>query len=337
MLKNDWSIALALFREDGTPIGQLPVDVDWEPAQQWVRHIALCRGANVRARGAAEMRPIWRNATGPALGGFRVAIETDGQPGEVWCDFPSTYFRGLAAALSGPLVESGHLVSGEVFRYIALAHPLPRNGSKSGSAAVVVHEVTPAPAFRASSFDSFRRQAVAIGEAAPDEVPAFAPRRVLDEITTLTRQACPLETGGALIGHLDRDPEAPTVFAVVTAQVPACHTQASAVRLAFTSDTWSDMRRTLEERAQHEVMLGWWHSHPIREWCRQKDCAETHHDQCLLGQDCFSEHDRAVHRTVFPGAHCVALVANDVSEADVRFSVYGWSLGMLRPRALFVM
>jgi len=336
MLKNDWSIALALYKQDGTPIGQLPVEVDWEPANQWVRHLALCRGAIVRQRGVAEVHPLWRRAGGPAIGGFRVTIETDGQPGEISCDFPATYFRSVALALSGPLVDAGHLASGETFRYLALAEPAPSNGPTAASAGFVVQEVTRAPVLRAASFDGLRAGTTVVGEAAADEVPALVPRRVLDEITSFTRRASPLETGGALVGHLNRDAAARTVFSVLTAQLPAEHTEASAVRLAFTADTWSAMRQALETRGRGEVLLGWWHSHPVREWCRQQKCPETTHEACALGHDCFSEHDRAVHRTVFPAAHSVALVANDVSDASVTLSVYGWSLGMLGPRSLYV-
>jgi hypothetical protein len=160
---------------------------------------------------------------------------------------------------------------------------------------------------------------------------------VLDEITALTKQAAPLETGGALVGHLHRDAAARQVFTRVTAQLPAKHTEASAVRLMFTADTWASLRLEIGARRCDELMVGWWHSHPVQEWCRLNQCPEREHDACALAKNIFSEHDRAVHRTVFTGAHTVALVANDVSPAAVRFSVYGWSLGMLQARSVFVL
>jgi hypothetical protein len=337
MLRNRWSFTLALYRESGAPIGQLPIEVDWEPARQWVRHVALCQGASIRERGDEEVRPLWRRTAGPALRGFQVAIDTDGRPGGITCDFPSTYFGVVARALSSPLVEAGHLKAGERFRYMALAYPCPPAASAARATTFAVEDVTPAPRLSEASLDSLRLQSVAIGQPAAGEVPAFAPARVLDEIAALTKQASPLETGGALVGHLHRDAGAGVVFANISAQLPARHTQASAVRLAFTSDTWHDLLQAIDTRGQGELMLGWWHSHPVREWCRQNQCPEIEHDRCAAAMNLFSEHDRAVHRTVFPGAHAVALVANDVSAADVRFSVYGWSLGVLLARGLHVL
>lgn len=336
MLKNNWSIALALFREDGAAIGELPVEVDWEPARQWVRHVALCRGDSIRSGGTAEVQPVWHRAGSPVMRAFQLSFETDPHPGEVSCEFPSTYFSGLARSLSGSLVEAGHLAAGEVFRYVALARPSPPNASRSRAAGFAVEDVTPAPVLQERSLERLRRGAVAIGDAGASEVPSFAPRAVLEEITALTKRASPLETGGALVGRLSRDPNTRIVFSVVTAQIPAEHTAASAVRLAFSSDTWSAMRQTIAKRGRSEVMLGWWHSHPVREWRRQEQWPDHAEDRSSLTGGCFSEHDRAVHRTVFPGAHAIALVASDTSDADVTFSVYGWSLGVLQARGLFV-
>jgi len=337
MLRNHWFFALALYRESGTPIGRLPIDVDWEPARQWARHVALCEGRAILARADEEVRPIWRREAGPTLRGFQMSIDTDGSPGGITCDFPSAYFSGAAHALSEPLVEAGHLEEGERFGYIVLAYPSEPSDAPPRATGFAVEDVTPAPALSEASLERLLSRSAAIGRSAPGEVPAFAPAGVLDEITALAKRASPLETGGALVGHLHRDSRARVVFAAVSAQVPARHTQASAVRLAFTSDTWQDLRQTLHTRGRGELMLGWWHSHPVHEWCRRDGCGEAEPDRCAVAVDLFSEHDRAVHRTVFPGAHSIALVASHVSTADVRFSVYGWSLGMLVPRGLHVL
>jgi hypothetical protein len=69
---------------------------------------------------------------------------------------------------------------------------------------------------------------------------------------------------------------------------------------------------------------------------REREKLRQRQEMLASALDLFSEDDCAVHRTVFPGAHTVAVVANDVSAADVTFSAYGWSLGMLQRRALHV-
>ena len=81
-------------------------------------------------------------------------------------------------------------------------------------------------------------------------------------------------------------------------------------------------------------MLGWWHSHPVREWC--KDCAPERQQVCKMASDFFSAHDHALHRTVFPRAYSIALVANDAVMGDVTFSAFGWREGLLESRGFHI-
>jgi hypothetical protein len=55
-----------------------------------------------------------------------------------------------------------------------------------------------------------------------------------------------------------------------------------------------------------------------------------------MSGDFFSAHDHALHRTVFPSAYSIALVANDVATGDVTFSAFGWRDGLLEPRGFHV-
>ena len=337
MLRNPWDYSLAIYREDWTPLAQAKVDPDWEPAREWVRLSALNEGRSLSAPNNGEVRPIWKRGGGTALSGFRVAIETDGHPPEASCIFPAgRYFYEMAQQAAAPLIEAGRLGAGDVFRYLVLATVRRRDADLAGASSFTVRDVTPPPTIMSTSMLPLLGQSVTIGEPAPREAPAFVPQHVLDEIAELTKQAAPLETGGALVGHLHRDPAARQVFTRVTAQLPAKHTEASAVRLMFTADTWASLRHEVGVRGCDELMVGWWHSHPVREWCRLNQCPEREHDACAFSRDIFSEHDRAVHRTVFAGAHSVALVANDVSPPAVRFSAHGWSFGMLQGRSVFV-
>jgi hypothetical protein len=105
---------------------------------------------------------------------------------------------------------------------------------------------------------------------------------------------------------------------------------ATAQRLTFTSDTWTDFRRALELRRRDEIMLGWWHSHPVREWCRK--CPIERQRDCAMRGDFLSEDDRLLHRTIFPRAWGLALVVNDVSFSDPTHSLFGWRLGVIELR-----
>ncbi|MFY9573299.1 MAG: hypothetical protein WAV20_18025, partial [Blastocatellia bacterium] len=57
---------------------------------------------------------------------------------------------------------------------------------------------------------------------------------------------------------------------------------------------------------------------------------------CKMAGDFFSAHDHALHRTVFPSAFSLALVANDIATGDVTFSAFGWREGLLEPRGFYI-
>jgi hypothetical protein len=108
------------------------------------------------------------------------------------------------------------------------------------------------------------------------------------------------------------------------------------MRLAFTSDTWRDLQRDTDARAMGERLVGWWHSHPVADWNASRSRGNSDGDETLALRDCFSEHDSALHRTVFPGSHCIALVANRLAADTVKFSIFGWHRAVLQRRGLFV-
>jgi len=336
MLKNPFDWSLALYAQDWTPLGQAQIDPDWEPAREWVRLLAQSDGRSPAAGDDAEVRPVWHRDNPRVIVGFRVAIAVEGEPREVSCAFPTRYFRQLATHSVAPFVESGCLAAGETFRYLVLATAQRRRSARPVAPPFVVTDATPPPVFVGASMEPLVARALAIGEPAPNEAPAFVSSQVLDEIAELSRHAGALETGGALIGHLCRDAEARRVYTRVTAQLPARHTEASAVSLLFTSETWSGLRDEIARRGKGERLVGWHHSHPVFEWCRLNQCQASDHDGCASDKGIFSEQDRTLHRTVFAAAHSVALVANLVTPSTVRFSAYGWSLGMIQARSVSV-
>ena len=332
---NGYQYVIELFREDDSPLGQASVKVDWGPAEEWARFQAMRRGllgSNETGR-VASIEPLWlREAGEPHLEGFRVSIATGA--GELATDFATSYFKGLATQASSHFIEKGRLQTGERFRFLATAFRQESEKPNGSRFQFTTEEVAPPIAIRDSSLAERMAVAVPHGAICAGDVPVFVPQRVLDEAATLSRQAAAKETGGVLIGHLHRDPSVPDMFVEVTAQIHARHTEADLTKLTFTSETWTEVQAAIDLRRNGEMMLGWWHSHPVREWC--KDCAPERQQVCRMASDFFSAHDHALHRTVFPRAYSIALVANDVATGDVTFSAFGWREGLLESRGFHI-
>ncbi len=336
MMGQAWEFVLAIYRDDGTPVGQFDIDVDWVPADQWVRLLALRRGVTpLHATG--EVQPLRRKRGGPAMIGFRVCMQCEGGGLPVCCEFGNTYFTRAARQLSALLRVQGRLAADERFMFVPLAYlrsesrPTERDAPRFR-----VTDATPPPVVRERTLPPSGIAVVELGETWTADVPMFVQGSVLDEIAALTRRAGGVETGGVLVGDLCRDRTQAEVFGRITAQIPAEGAIATATSLSLSSDTWTAMRRALEARASDEQMLGWWHSHPVRHWCAADGCQRTGHDDCASAAPIFSERDEMVHRTVFPAAHTVALVANEVSDTNVSFAVYGWRMGTLQRRGMHV-
>lgn len=332
---NGYQYVIELFREDDSPLGQASVKVDWGPAEEWARFQAMRQGLlgpNETGR-VASIEPLWlREAGEPHLEGFRVSIATG--EGEVATDFATSYFKGLATQVSSHFIEKGRLQTGERFRFLAAAFRQESEKPNGSRFQFTTEEIAPTIAIRDSSLAEKVAVAVPHGAIYAGDVPVFVPQRVLDEAATLSRQAAAKETGGVLIGHLHRDSSVPDVFVEVTAQIHARHTEADLTKLTFTSETWTEVQAAIDLRRNGEIMLGWWHSHPVREWC--KDCAPERQQVCRMASDFFSAHDQALHRTVFPRAYSIALVANDVATGDVTFSAFGWREGSLESRGFHI-
>lgn len=335
MPANGYQYVIELFREDDSPLGQASVKVDWGPAEEWARFHAMRRGllgSNETGR-VSSIEPLWlRQAGEPHVEGFRVSIATS--EGEVATDFATSYFKSLATQASSHFIEKGRLQTGERFRYLAAAFRQESEKPNGSRFQFTTEEVAPPMAIRDSSLAERVAGAVPHGTICAGDVPAFVPQRVLDEAASLSRQSVAKETGGILIGHLHRDASVPEMFVEVTAQIHARHTEADLTKLTFTSETWTEVQAAIDLRRKGEMMLGWWHSHPVREWC--KDCAPERQQVCKMASDFFSAHDHALHRTVFPRAYSIALVANDAVMGDVTFSAFGWREGLLDSRGFHV-
>lgn len=338
MTDRRYAYAVQVIREDGSAAGQVPIDMDWEPAREWLRILALRQGHAPAEAFTLDstIEPLWHAERGePYLAGFRARAAANGSA-ELCHDFTSAYFGRPCRSASTRLVAEGTLKEGERFRCLPVA--FPRDDEPAGAAPALrlnARPAVPAVPVQLGRLGELLGRSVAHGSAGDgDDIPAFVPRTVLEETGALARAAEAKETGGILVGHLHRDPDVGGLFSHVTAQIPATHAEADRAKLSFTAQVWTDVRAALALRGRGEIMLGWWHSHPVREWC--KDCPEESRSRCALTADFFSDHDRALHRTVFPRAYSLGLVVNDVAVDAPTFSLFGWRSGLIETRGFHV-
>ncbi|MFN7956622.1 MAG: hypothetical protein U0610_33265 [bacterium] len=328
----------SIYREDGTPLGSGPLDVDLDPAFESTWFSAFRAGeldAAVPAS-AARIEPLWHPSAGaPYLEGFRVVVVAPGGAA-IERRFPTSYFEDATRAVAEVLVRDGKLAAGDRYRFFVSAFPRERahpSGEGEGEA-VVVSESPPSLSLVPGRLATFTADAAHVGEGTDGDMPVIVPDRIRAECEELTRRNHGQETGGILIGALRRDCETRQVFADVTAQIPARHTLATATRLTFQPETWTDVRAAIALRGGNEMMVGWWHSHVVYAWgC--KDCPPERQRDCSLARGFLSEHDVALHRTVFPRAWNVALVVTHTAADELRHALFGWRLGRMAKRGFF--
>jgi hypothetical protein len=255
-------------------------------------------------------------------------------------EIPLTYFFRLAQQAAEPSRTNGMLKAGERFRYVVTAfptQPVDQQPERIHTERFAVEAVRQPLQLHPLSLATLATQAQPYGQLHSEEYPVFLPASVLDEIVVLKQQAGSTETGGILIGHLHHDRSLPELFAEVTAQIPARHTQADAMHLTFTAETWTDVQSAVTLRHCNEIMLGWWHTHPVHAWCK---CPRERQQHCPLATEFFSDEDDALHRTVFPRAYSVGLVLSDVPAVTetwtTSWALFGWREGLVQARGFSV-
>lgn len=336
MLKNEYKYVLMMYRGDETVLGQVAVSVDWEPARECAEFEAVRRGIllGCEAKVTSSAHPLWHAKLGePYTEGFSVNVIADGSE-SLSVNFSSSYFKTFASQVSAHFVKEGRLKGGDSFFYVVAAFPQHDEKMETATSGFTVEEIASPLALKETRLSDFASETVEQGEVAAGAMPVFIPQHVLDEAAASSREAETKETGGILVGYLHRDSSLPEVFVEVTAQLPARHTEAELTKLTFTPETWTDVSAALALRHRGEIMLGWWHSHPAREWC--KDCSTDSQRVCKMARDFFSAHDHALHRAVFPKAYSIALVVNDVAFDAPSFSLFAWQDGRLSPRGFHV-
>ena len=336
MLALPYHFALALFRQDATCVGTVPATHDWTLAQEWTRFHYQRRGElPLDANGNASVVPLWDRKLGePYCRGYRVEIaRPGGRP--VNADFPVTHFADVAKAAASLFVERKQLREGERYSYLLVAYPAAEEAPLPGGLGVT--NASPGMPVRNASLEALRTRGEPAGVQDGDDMPVFVSRQVLREAEERTAVERGTETGGILIGMLWRDRTAGEIFAEVTAQIPAEHTQGTQVKLTFTPQTWAAADAALRLRGRGECYLGYWHSHPVREWCKARECTLAKQKFCPLAKDFFSADDEAVMRAAFPRAYSIAIVANDTAFSPLTFSMFGNREGSFQPRGYCVL
>ncbi|MGD0736459.1 MAG: Mov34/MPN/PAD-1 family protein [Terracidiphilus sp.] len=332
-----YRFAIVMYGEDGTNLGTVAAKRDWEPAHEWTRFYFQRRGQlSLDGNGSASaVIPLWEHTLGePYCRGYRVQIQTpNGRP--VASDFPNTHFRDFAATVASRFVAREKLREGEYYTYMVVAHPAPPEPQTTGGLSVT--NASPSVPASDASLTGFLARATPSGVIDIDDMPVFVSRRVLDEVAERTHAEEGTETGGILIGLLGQDINAGEIFAEVTAQIPAEHTSGNNVKLTFTPETWAAADAALRLRRRGEIYLGYWHSHPVRAWCKSRACTLEAQKSCHLAKDFFSADDEAVMRAAFPRAYSVAIVANDTAFTDLTFSMFGNREGITQPRGFYVL
>jgi proteasome lid subunit RPN8/RPN11 len=321
MIQERHQFALELERRDKSPLGQFPVSMDWEPARQWARLVALRAGQQPGLK--ASIEPQWEATVGkPYVDG--VCMRLAG--GSVV--IPLSYFRTAAQQIGQKLVAEKRLTDGELFTYGVVAFPVQND--------------TPRPLFRVEEVEATLPlkparlpAAVEFGTQFPGDLPVVVPQTVLDEAAALTRQAEANEIGGILIGHVCTDDERRDLFVEVTALIPARHALSASTKLTFTAETWTAVDAAIKLRRREEQMLAWFHSHPSKYWCGP-NCSLEARKKCPLSRNFFSAEDCLLHRTVFPMAHCFALVATN-TDAGLNFAMFGWRQGLIAQRGFHIL
>jgi hypothetical protein len=329
--------AVVIFNEDGANVGTIPVVHDFEPTNEWARFFLQRKGhLGVDGNGCAStLIPIFDPKLGePYCRGYRIEVARPGGT-HVAVDFPNTHLREYSAAVASRFVEQKKLREGEIFSYVVVAYPAPRELSRT--AGLKVTNTSPSLPAQDAVLEDFLARAMPSGVIDNEDMPVFVSRRMLDEAATQTHAEAGTETGGILIGKLWRDEAAAEIFVEVTAQIPAEHTNGSNVKLTFTPQTWAAADAAVRLRRQGEIYLGYWHSHPVREWCRTKACTLEAQKNCYLAKDFFSADDEAVMRAAFSRAYNIAIVANDTAFTDLTFSMFGNRKGNTQPRGFYVL
>ena len=331
----------ALSSVRGCPIASVRLDPDFVPAFECAEfeHGIGARDFDERTTThrthASGVEPEWSAGRGrPYVDGLAVRVDCGER-----VVFPLEYLADAVSGAATRLVEAGELDVGQRFAYdIVAVVERARPEAQSDAIDVVALEPTPpiepvelAPLLARAKRGPLTRRAAA-PRAADGPMPIVIAGRVIEEAIAGARASSELETGGILIGKLCRDSDG-TLFAWITAQIPATHTEATRQSLRFTPQTWVDVDAALALRKRGEMTLGWWHSHP--EFCAT--CPPARRTSCPYSAPFFSADDRLLHREVFQKPWNVALLLSFLGEHRPSCNVFAWNRGLIKETGFFTL
>jgi proteasome lid subunit RPN8/RPN11 len=260
-----------------------------------------------------------------------VRIAADGSDA-VCVELPAAFFADLAAVVIAAHRRRGALGEDEETCWRVHALAAADEAEEGATQIEVTAAALPLPVAE-SALDDFVARSTPFGDASALDAPVFVASCVLDEALALAAEADALETGGVLVGRLHRDRGAPELFVEITAQIPARHATARQASFEFTPETWAAAHAAIELRAQNELILGWWHSHP--NFCAR--CPAERWPTCTVARPFFSGEDAHLHRTCFPQAYQQALLVSDLPERRHTAAWFGWRAGEVAVRGFRVL
>ena len=322
--------SVEFYSREGRRLGRRSIEADFSPALEWVWLQGLRRGrlSSDCLVSDGVITPVWNGQIGaPYLEALRVEFASGGVREEL----DLAFLQPFALQASGSLVHEGQLAAEESCHYLVLAFEAEAQAvAPPHTLHLTITHRPPLLPLHPRTLSSIQGRSRHVGRRLAEDLPVFLPESVLQEVKTLAQRAGGQECGGVLLGHLYRDADLPEVFAEVKAQIPAEHVEADAHRLTFTARTWRAVEATIEQRGARELMLGWWHSHPVGSWC--SDCTPEKRRACPLKEGFLSSQDRKLHQTVFPRAYSLALVVTASGEAAPVCDLFGWRRGLLERR-----
>ena len=329
-------------RTDGSAAGDVRIEPDFGPAFECVRFSGIRRG-QLPARldtapGAVE--PLWHPEHGaPYIRAFRVTVR-DGEAA-VSHEIGIEYVDTLAREALSQLVTLGRLTAGEGCSYrVALreAPVAPLVAPAADELELDLEDEALPLHLSPGSLEPLRVVSKSFGPASSpeegrDDVPVVLPREALEEAIVLSHQAGDDETGGFLLGGLQRDPETKELFVRVTAQIPAEHTVCAHTQMSFTPETWVAAHETIERRGLGEELVGWHHHHPA--FCRK--CPVERRTTCPLNGTFFSAADVNLHSVCFSRAHQIALLLTSLPDGGQQVALFGWRGGRVAERGFHLL